>query len=398
MYRYLIIILCLFSSINTNAQIIRRLDKSTITDKKLSSEISRLLDTAHVTGMVVAVFNNGKPVYTHAFGYSNADTRQKLKTSTEFYGASLSKAVFSALVMKLVEEGTLDPDKPLQQYLPKPIYEYEPVTPRAWHEDYSNLKNDSLYAKITARMCLDHTSGFPNWRFFLPDQKLRVTQQPGSRYLYSGEGLVYLQVVLEKMLNTPLDSLMKAKVLKPLGMNTSAYKWEPRFEKEFCYGHDANGRPYEKDKDNAPRSASTLETTPEDYIRFMSGIMSNKILSPKTTAEMFSPQIRIRSMMQFGQYSIVDSTTNDNIQLSYGLGWGLYKTPYGWAAFKEGHGDGFQHYSVIYPETKTGLLIMSNSDNGESVFKELMEIALKDIYMPWKWEYYLPYNNKNNPF
>lgn len=113
---------------------------------------------------------------------------------------------------------------------------------------------------------------------------------------------------------------------------------------------------------------------------------------------MFSPQIRIRSMMQFGQYSNVDSTTNDNIQLSYGLGWGLYKTPYGWAAFKEGHGDGFQHYSVIYPETKTGILIMSNSDNGESVFKELMEIALKDIYMPWKWEYYLPYNNKNNPF
>ena len=37
-------------------------------------------------------------------------------------------------------------------------------------------------------------------------------------------------------------------------------------------------------------------------------------------------------------------------------------------------------------------------DNGKSVFKEVMEIALKDIYMPWKWEYYLPYNNKNNPF
>ncbi|HEX2682586.1 MAG TPA: serine hydrolase domain-containing protein, partial [Ferruginibacter sp.] len=390
MMKYALVTLSLLLAFITNAQTIHRLDKSTISRKTISSSIKKLLDTAHVTGMVVAVFNDGKPVYKEAFGYSNADTKQQLKTGTEFYGASLSKAVFAALVMKLVEEGKLDLDKPLQQYLPKPIYDYAPVTPRAWHEDYSSLKNDTLYSRITARMCLDHTSGFPNWRFFLPDQQLHVTQQPGKRYLYSGEGLVYLQVVMEKMFNIPLDSMIKAKVLQPLGMNTSAYKWEPRFEKDFCYGHDAKGKPYEKDKDNAPRSASTLETTPDDYVRFMTGIMNNKILSPATTAEMFSPQIAIRSVAQFGPYANVDSSANDNIQLSYGLGWGLYKTPNGWAAFKEGHGDGFQHFSAIYPESKTGILIMSNSDNAESVYKEMMEITVKDTSMPWKWENYIP--------
>ena len=382
-------------TIAVTSQTIRRLDNSTISSSKLTSEINRLINAAHVTGLVVAVFNEGKPVYSNAFGYSNTETKQKLHTYTEFYGASLSKAVFATLVMKLVEEGVLDLDKPLQQYLPKPIYEYAPVTPRAWHENYTDLKNDSLYTKITARMCLDHTSGFPNWRFFLPDQKLRVTQEPGSRYLYSGEGLVYLQVVLEKMLNIPLDSMMKQKIFRPLGMNTSAYKWEERFEKEFCYGHDTLQKPYQKDKDNAPRSASTLETTPDDYVKFLKGIFDHKILSAKSTAEMFSPQIRIRSMSQFGPFANKDSTTNDNIQLSYGLGWGLYKTPYGWGAFKEGHGDGFQHYTVIFPETKSGIMIMSNSDNTESIYKELLEIAIKDIYMPWKWEYYIPYNDKN---
>mgnify|MGYP003489180799 CR=1 FL=1 len=59
--------------------------------------------------------------------------------------------------------------------------------------------NDSLYNRITARMCLSHTSGFPNWRWDNPDQKLRVNLIPGSRYSYSGEGLVYLQVVLEHL-------------------------------------------------------------------------------------------------------------------------------------------------------------------------------------------------------
>ena len=374
------------------SQQIERLDNSSITTTKLTVEINRLMNAGHVTGMVIAVFNDNKPVYEKAFGYKNADTKEPLQVHTEFYGASLSKAIFSVLVMKLVEEGVLDLDKPLQDYLPKPIYDYPPVTPRAWHEDYSSLKNDSLYQKITARMCLDHTTGFPNWRFFAPDQKLRVQTEPGSRYQYSGEGMVYLQVVLEKMQGMSLDSMMQQKIFRPLGMKTSSYNWQPRFENNFCYGHDSKQKVLPKDKDNAARSASSLETTPEDYTRFMTAVMNNTIISEKSREEMFSPQIRIRSRGQFGPFASKDSTLNDNIELSYGLGWGLYKTPYGWGAFKEGHGDGFQHYSVIFPEKKLAILIMSNSDNGEGIYKELLQTAIGDVYMPWKWENYIPYN------
>lgn len=384
----------LFIVFNGSAQIIKRLDGSTITAAKLTSEINRLVNVAHVIGMVVTVFNDNKPVYEKAFGYKNANTKEPLQTHTEFYGASLSKAVFSVLVMKLVEEGSLDLDKPLQNYLPKPIYDYPPVTPRAWHEDYSSLKDDSLYRKITARMCLDHTTGFPNWRFYAPDQKLRVQAEPGSRYQYSGEGMVYLQVVLEKILNKLLDSMMQQKIFRPLGMKTSSYNWQPRFENDFCYGHDNNQKVLPKDKDNAARSASSLETTPDDYTRFMKAVMNNEIISEKSRDEMFSPQIRIRSLGQFGPFALKDSTLNDAIQLSYGLGWGLYNTPYGWGAFKEGHGDGFQHYSVIFPDKKTGILIMTNSDNGEGIYKELLQTAIGDNYMPWKWENYTPYNMK----
>jgi serine-type D-Ala-D-Ala carboxypeptidase/endopeptidase len=375
-------------------QNIYRIDHSSVTANELTSNINRLIKAGHVTGMVVAVFNENKPVYEKAFGYKNKAAGEPMQINTEFYGASLSKAVFSVLVMKLVEEGILDLDKPLQDYLPKPIYDYPPVTPRAWHEDYSGLKEDSNYKKITARMCLDHTTGFPNWRWNAPDQKLRTKSEPGIRYEYSGEGMVYLQVVLEKMLNMPLDSMMQQKIFRPLGMKTSSYTWQVRFENNFCFGYDTNENVLPKDKDNAARSASTLETTPEDYIRFLTAVLNDEIISPKTRAEMLSPQVRIYSQRQFGPLSRKDTTGYDNIQLSYGLGWGLYKTPYGWGGFKEGHGDGFQHYSVIFPDKKTGILIMTNSDNGESIFKEVLETAIGDVFIPWEWENYVPHNRQ----
>ncbi|QNK61955.1 beta-lactamase family protein [Pedobacter sp. PAMC26386] len=99
----------------------------------------------------------------------------------------MSKCVFAVLVLKLVEQGKIDLDKPLQDYLPRPIYEYKKQ--RRWHDDYSSLKGDILFSKITARICLDHTSGFPNWRWDMPDEKLKVIQQPGKRYSYSGESM-----------------------------------------------------------------------------------------------------------------------------------------------------------------------------------------------------------------
>ena len=374
------------------AQTIRKLDHSAITPDYLTSEINRLIKEAHVTGMAITIFNNNRPVYEQAFGYKNVETREPLQTNTEIYGASLSKAVFSVLVMKFVEEGILDLDKPLQEYLPKPIYDYPKVTPGAWHEDYSSLKHDSLYRTITARMCLDHTTGFPNWRWYEPDQRLKIDFTPGTRYQYSGEGMVYLQVILEKMLHMPLDSMVEQNIFRPLHMETSSYTWQSRFEKNFCFGHDTLEHVLRKDKDNAARSASTLETTPEDYTRFLMGVLNNEILSAKTKNGMFMPQIRIKSERQFGPLSRINSGLNDSIQLSYGLGWGLYKTPYGWGFFKEGHADGFQHFSIIFPATGTGILIMTNSDNGESIFKELLQIAIGDHYMPWRWENYIPYN------
>ena len=67
---------------------------------------------------------------------------------------------------------------------------------------------------------------------------------------------------------------------------------------------------------------------------------------------------------------------NDGIRLSYGLGWGLYWSPYGKIVFREGHDDGFRNYSVVFDKSRNGMVIMTNSSNGEGIFKDLLETLL----------------------
>ncbi|HKZ39229.1 MAG TPA: hypothetical protein VJ184_16315, partial [Chryseolinea sp.] len=109
---------------------------------------------------------------------------------------------------------------------------------------------------------------------------------------------------------------------------------------------------------------------------------------------LITPQIRIKSKQQFGPNALIDVNDNDAIRLSYGLGFGLYQTRHGKAFFKEGHLEGWQHYAVGFPSKGTGLVIMSNSDNAESIFKELVEFTLANNSTPWFWEGYIPYGSK----
>ncbi|SHI49340.1 serine hydrolase [Aquimarina spongiae] len=370
---------------------VTRLDGSTISKDSLTIKINQLLQKANVHGAAVTVLNDNKISYRKVFGYKNYEKKEFLTDSSNIYGASFSKSVFAVLVMKLVEENIIDLDTPLESYLPKKIYEYKPLT--RWHDDFSDLKNDSLYHKITARMCLNHTTGFNNYRWFEEDQKLRVNFEPGSKYGYSGEGYIYLQVVLEKILNRSLEDLAQEKIFTPLGMNNSSYQWNTKFEKDFAYGHSSSGGTHPKDIDNEPRGGGTLETSAIDYSLFLEAVLQQKIISQDSWNKIFTPQIRIRSERHFGPYSSRTTDTYDAIHLSSGLGWNLFTTPYGIGAFKGGHSDdGFQHYSIVFPSSKKGIMIMTNSDNGNTIFKELLEVALGDTFTPWKWNNYIPYD------
>jgi hypothetical protein len=120
--------------------------------------------------------------------------------------------------------------------------------------------------------------------------------------------------------------------------------------------------------------------------------MQGKGLDKNAKDLMVSPQILIHSKYQFPTISDETSTDNDNIKLSYGLGWGLLTCKYGRAFFKEGHDDGWEHYNINFIHKGISIVIMTNNSNGEKTFKEMLEKIIGDTCTPWRWERYIPYN------
>lgn len=369
---------------------ITRLDGTTVTPAELTAGIEELVAAADVHGLAVTVFQEEAAAYSRAFGWADAPGRVPLETDAQMYGASLSKPVFAVMVMRLVERGVLDLDTPLVEQVDGPL---AVVHGPEWHQDFSALAGDPRLDRVTARHALAHTTGLPGWRWFEEDQRPKFHFEPGARYAYSGEGMVLLQIALEKITGQPLERLMKDEVFEPYGMVDSSYTWQPRFDRMvIALGHRPDGTTYPKDTDNAPRAPSTLETTPDDLSRFFAAVLRGEGLSKESWSEMWSPQVRIRFETQFGPGASVVTDRWDDIGLSYGLGWGLLETPHGWAPFKEGHGDGFQHYAVLFPDRDLGVMLLANSDHGESAFDHLLRLTIADPYTPLEWEGYVPFD------
>ena len=345
--------------------------------------VRQLMDSAKVAGLAVALLEDNRVRYLHTYGYRNVEAKAPLEPNTAMYAASFSKAVFAYLVMQLVQEKLVDLDRPLYQYLPKPIPDYDP---------YRDLAGDERWKLLTARMALTHTTGLPNWRWIEDDKKLRFKFEPGARYGYSGEGLQLLQLAVETITQKGLVQLSEERVFRPLAMSQTSYVWQPAFDQNFAMGYDEQGQSLGVRKRSKAQAAGSMETTPADYAAFMAAVMQGQGLSEATKAEMIRPQVRIPFQAQFGPLATVAAPdSNRTIQLSYGLGWGTFRSPYGRAYFKEGHDDGWENHSVIFGDRKKGLLLMSNSSNGDKIFKALLQRLLGDTATPWQWENYVPY-------
>jgi len=133
-------------------------------------------------------------------------------------------------------------------------------------------------------------------------------------------------------------------------------------------------------------------TTPRDFAAFVQDVMAGKSLSKTMHEEMLRPQVPILSKHEFP--TLENETTEENkpIRLSYGLAWGLFWTPFGEAFFKEGHDEGWRNYTVCFDHLGTGVVIMTNSSNGEGIYKELLERLLKNTFTPIEWERFTPYD------
>jgi D-alanyl-D-alanine-carboxypeptidase/D-alanyl-D-alanine-endopeptidase len=377
----------------SNTKNIQRLDSVTLPPDSVTRYITALLQKANVHGLAVSIVNNQELVYQQYFGLRDKRKNEPFTPGTIWYGASLSKTILADVALQLAAEGLIHLDTPLYRYLVKPLYTYRTNSVQQFfganYIDYNSLEGDGRYKKITARMCLAHTSGFPNWRWLEPDQKLKIKFEPGTKYSYSGEGLFLLQVVMEEITGKDFEELAIEKIFVPLEMNRSSFVWQRAYEGNYAVGYGSNGSFLGIPKRNVPNGAGSLSTTLEEYTRYFQTVLMQQQPRYKVLT---SQQIRIKARQQFGPDAQVETNENDSIRLAYGLGYGLYETPYGKAFFKEGHLEGWQHYAVGIPAKGNALILMSNSDNAESIFKELIEYTTGNTTTPWYWEGYIPFD------
>ena len=311
-------------------------DPSPAVVTQLKEEVPKLLAEHDVPGLSMILIRNGNIMWSHAFGNRRSDRNTPLTERTVFEAASMSKPLFAYAALKLVEQGKLDLDRSLDSYLPEP---YLPDQPNA--------------AKITARMVLTHTTGFPNWRFGKP---LTLRSQPGSKFSYSGEGFVYLQRVIKHLMGKDLDRWMKEQLLAPLDMHRSSYVWQKTLADDFAGGHNKAGkfkegrRMYRK-----ANAAYTLYTTHGDYGKFL--------------LEMIRPDHERLHTLEPTMFR--EMLTDQPVPGNYGLGWAVSG---GFVSHSGANVTGFHCYSRFYKTRGDGLVIMTNGDNGAAVWKAVVEI------------------------
>ena len=362
---------------------LRHLDGSPLTRVDVDSTVVRLMRAGEVPGVSLAILDGGRIAYLRSYGFRDTSGAPLTPTSV-MQAASFTKPAFACLVLQLVDEGRLDLDAPIARYLSRPLPEYPA---------YADLASDPRWRSLTTRMLLNHTSGFPNWRWLVSDHKLGFHFDPGTRYAYSGEGIALLQLVVGEITHAPLDSLMDARLFQPLGMSRTTMTWRSDLDVGEVDGFDEYGRRIAHEHWPAADAAGSMQTTPHDFALLLAAVAEGRVGHTARSA-MLSPQVRIRSAHQFPSLDTATTHANDAIRLSYGLGWGLYWTRYGEAFFKEGHAEGWENYAVYFLRPRRGLVIMTNSSNGEGIFAGLLREILGDPETPLDWEGYIPYDRR----
>ena len=364
---------------------IRRLDGSSIPIAEADAFARTTLERAHVTGAQIAVVDQGRLIWSAAYGLRRREPSLPMDRETTTWAASITKSVFATYVMQLVERGEFNLDAPIAAQLPQPLDAYGP-----YRETASVLVKDPAWPTVTPRMLLAHTSGLANFASIEPDKKMHLEFTPGTHYRYSGEGINLVQFVIEQQKAMSLDTLMQIAIFTPLGMTHTGLIYRKEFEANVADRYNAAEGFIAQTKRFPARGAGSMATSAEDLARFVSALLADNIIRPETRAEMLRPFLKITSLHQFPVAANEgDGTEAAGVGLASGVGWGLLtNTRFGPAFFKEGHGDGAQNYMICFEKRNACMILLTNSDNGELAFRPLLETILGDTVTPWEWEGY----------
>ena len=195
--------------------------------------VDQYMKTYTVPGIVVGVSKKGKTVYNEAFGYADIENKVKTRKDSHFRIASISKSLTTLLVAKLVEEGKLDWNKTINDYIPQSKF-----PAKKWKGQDTKVTLKQLMSHIggirPTNVDTDFNRVYDNWNNvtdtleqFKTDE---LISEPGTRFNYSNPGWQIVGAIAESVLaksNETYESRMNKLLQTQLNMTeTSAERRE----------------------------------------------------------------------------------------------------------------------------------------------------------------------------
>lgn len=299
-----------------------------------------------IPGFAVAVSVDGHLAYAEGFGYADLEERIPAWPTTKFRIGSISKTLTAAALMQLVEQGKLDLDAPVQEYVPSFPDKGAKITPRllAGHlAGIRHYKGDEFLISQHYDSVLDGLKIFENDPLVSP---------PGTEFHYSSYGFDLLSAVIESASGENFLVYMQRRVFTPLGLvDTTADRNRQIIEQRSRY--------YEREKDGSTENAPYVDnsykwagggflSTPEDLVRFGSALLHPGFLTEKSLHLLFTSQKTIS-----GQ------------ETGYGIGWFVHKSESGQRIYEHSGGSvGGTSQLIIYPDSGVVVALASNLSEG----------------------------------
>lgn len=321
-------------------------------DQNKVPEIDRFIESYqkryHIPGVSLALIKDGKLAYAQTYGVRNTATQIPVDENTLFEAASMTKPVFAFAVLRLMEKGSIDLDKPLYQYLPN-----------------QDIAYDERYKLITARHVLCHRTGFPNWRHQNKDGKLDLKFTPGTEYSYSGEGFEYLKRVVEKITGKGVEQILREEVIQPLGLYHTYFSKNDTLVKLAATGYFKK-RISTGEIPSQPGMAYSMYTEARAFSRFMLALLEQRGLKPETYTEMLS----VQSSFPW------EEKEKPKYKSHLGLSLFVHESPYGLAFGHQGSNGDFNCNFEVYKEAKMGYVVFTNASTAGPLIRDLGEFLV----------------------
>jgi len=330
----------------------------------LQEHVPALMQEHRVPGVSIAIIQDRRVHWARGFGVSDARGQQLVTPDTVFEACSMSKPILALSALQLMQQGRLDLDTPLTQYL---------------GHDY--LRDQPAQDLITARMALTHRSGLPNWRVGYDEMggPLPLLFPPGSEYTYSGEGMLFLQRAMEAIAGMPLDRLAQQRLFAPLGLTHTSWVWTPGIERDLASGHRDDGSFKDRTRYRKANGAYSLYTTPTEYARLMLTLMrpqnpGDEAYTPASVDLMLQRAQRVDDGPAFARPGLARSVATYRA-----LGWSVEVSAEGDIVQHSGsNSSGFRSFGQFNREKGSGLVIFTNGDNGSRV-REAIVAQIGDL-------------------